>query len=523
MAPVQGVKLSWKLPANLKERLYILNYLGSLLWLLGMLMLLPLLPWYIYDEAGSGISALSFLAPAISCMALGLIIQREFSYRTPSIRGAMIITALGWMVCGIAGAIPYVLGLHKGLVDALFESVSGFTTTGITLLQGLDEMPRSILFWRSLTQWLGGLGILSFFMAVGFRGQAVGGASVAAALFSAEGHKMEVPRPAPGIFHTLLILWSIYCGFTVASGLCFWAAGMSGFDALNHSLTCISTGGFSTHDASLGYWQRQAGSSAWLIELVAVLFMLAGGTSFLIHFRLMTGRFRQALGDFEFRIFSGALAICVVLVVLDHLIRAPCPEAGVESAGPLGYILYSIRVSVFQVSSLITSTGYLTTDINSPFFPAMSRQILLFLMVVGGCVGSTAGGIKMLRAGVLAKLMGLEVKRLLLPRRAVMPVVISGRIVPDSEIHRIAALSGIWFLLLAIGAMVTAMLSDLGPWQALSGMASALGNMGPCYFSVDEMARLHPVIKCTYIAGMLAGRLEIMPLAVVSAIVFRRI
>ncbi len=503
-----------KLLINIKERLYILNYLGALLSIMGVLLFLPLIPLFIYDAAsGAKVSMLTFILPGTLSITVGLALQISFPFRVPSIRGAMIITALGWLLAGIIGGIPYMIGIHKPFIDAFFESVSGFTTTGITVFEGLDHMPRSILFWRSFTQWLGGLGILSFFMAVSFRG-----GSTAAALFSAEGHKIDISRPVPGIFHTLVILWTIYCGFTVISCLLFWLSGMSGFDALNHCFTCISTGGFSTHDASLAWWRKQGMGNSWCIELSTVLFMLAGGTNFLIHYKVFTGNVKALFRDFEMRWYWKIVAGAVLLVMVDH-IRA----FNLEEPMGLKHLLDIFRTALFQVSSLITSTGYLTADINSPFFPDMSRQILIILMVIGGCVGSTAGGIKILRAGILSKILSDEVRKFHRPRRAVMPLVVSGKIVSQAEIQRIAALFWAWLIIIAWGGFITAFFSDLSGWQAFSGMASAMGNMGPFYFSVHKMAGLCWIIKLTYIMGMLAGRLEILPLAVLFAIYKRRI
>ncbi|RUM92933.1 MAG: TrkH family potassium uptake protein [Thermodesulfatator sp.] len=503
-----------KLLINIRERLYILNYLGALLTITGAFMFIPLVPFFLYDQpSGTGLSILSFVIPGTISILTGLILQFSFPFKAPSLRGAMIITALGWIIAGLLGGVPYMLGLHKSFIDAFFESVSGFTTTGITVFEGLDQMPRSILFWRSFTQWLGGLGILSFFMAVSFRG-----GSTAAALFSAEGHKIDISRPVPGIFHTLIILWSIYTAFTLVSCFVFWLTGMSGFDAINHCFTCISTGGFSTHDASLAWWQQNGTKNAWLIEFSAVIFMLAGGTNFLIHYRILTGDVKSLFRDFEMRWYWSIAGGAVFLVIMDHIVAFNLRE-------PMGitHLFNIFRTALFQVSSLITSTGYLTTDINSPFFPDMSKQILMILMVIGGCVGSTAGGIKILRASILFRTISVEIRKISRPRRAVMPIVISGRIVSQTELQRITALLWSWLLIIAAGAFVTSFLSDLDPWQAFSGMASAMGNMGPFYFTVHKMAQLHWLIKLTYIFGMLAGRLEILPLAVLFAIYRRRI
>ncbi len=489
------------------EVLCILNYLGALLSVLGVVMLLPLIPWWFYHDCpGHGVNASVFTYPAAGCLLLGLVIQKSTTFRTPSLHGAMIITALGWILCAVAGAIPFMTGLHKGFVDALFEAVSGFTTTGITVFEGLDSMPKSILFWRSLTQWLGGLGILTFFLAVSFRG-----GSAAAALFSAEGHKINISRPVPGIFNTLKILWAIYSFFTIISFIMFYAAGMDVFDAINHSLTCISTGGFSTHDESIGYYAARGFAHSEILEYAVTIIMLAGGTNFLVHYKVITGRATSMFTDFEMKWYWGILALAVGLICLDHFNRMELQWQ--VTAKFLPELHDTFRSALFQTASLLTSTGYITQDINSPAFHAVSRQIFMLLMVIGGCVGSTAGGIKVMRFGILARAFQTHIKRILNPSKAVIPVVTSGRIIADSEVQQIASLIWIWLVLICAGAGITAIFSDLDPWQSFSGMASAMGNMGPFFFSVHEMATMHPVIKLVYTAGMLAGRLEIIPLA----------
>lgn len=490
---------------TMRMQSHILSYLGSILWVVGVLMILPLIPffWY-YESEVHLLTVWAFLIPAIASIILGILAQRIGSARTPNVRDAMVITAVGWLLIGLVGGVPYMIGLHKNFFDAFFESVSGFTTTGITVFEGLDTMSRSILFWRSLTQWLGGLGILTFFLAVIFRGN-----SVASSLFGAEGHKISTTRPVPGIFHTIRILWGIYIMFTLVSLAAFRMGGMNFFDALNHSLTCISTGGFSTHDASVGFYAGHHFAHAGFLEYVFIIIMLAGGMNFLVHYRVLTGKVKTLVNDFEMRWYWGVIFGATVLIILDHLLHF---SFDVHMGFREGESLF--RTVLFQVASLVTSTGYATKDINAAFFPALSKQIFLMLMIIGGCVGSTAGGIKMLRLGTLARMFGNQVFRIIAPRRAVTPLVIRGKRIEDHEIERISALFFSWFALIFIGAGITAMFSDLNSWQSISGMASALGNMGPFYFSVHKMAALHRVIKLTYTLGMLAGRLEILPIAI---------
>ena len=487
------------------QRFYIISYLGSILLVIGILMLSALIPYFCYYESEQQLLSIwAFLLPSFFSIIIGYWAQSTIKVKTPNVRDAMVITALGWILIGLVGGIPYMIGLHKSFFDAFFESVSGFTTTGITVFEGLDTMSRAILFWRSLTQWLGGLGILTFFLVVSFRGN-----SVASSLFSAEGHKISTARPVPGIFNTVRILWGIYIMFTLLSLLAFWGGGMSFFDALNHSFTCISTGGFSTHDASVGYYASQHFTHSTFLEYVFIIVMLAGGTNFLIHYRVLTGRVKVLISDFEMRWYWLVVFGSAGLILADHLLHFPAGlHGGFQSIETLS------RTVLFQVSSMVTSTGYATKDINAALFPALSKQIFLILMIIGGCVGSTAGGIKVLRFGTLVQMFKAQIFRIGISRKAVSPLVIHGKIIEDSEIERISAIFFSWIALIFIGGAITALFSDLNAWQSISGMASALGNMGPFYFSVHKMASLHWFIKLTYTMGMLAGRLEILPLAV---------
>ena len=489
--------------SGVTSHLFILHYLGALLGVVGVALCVPLIPFLLEGEVGHGVPVATFVLPALLSLTAGRLLQQRIGARTPTTAEAMAITALGWIVVSAVGAIPFCIALKKPFVDAMFEAVSAFTTTGITVFEGLDTLPRSILVWRSLMQWLGGLGILTFFLAVGLRG-----GSAAAALFGAEGHKIASARPVPGILHTVKLLWAIYLVLTATCMASFLAGGMSSFDAVNHALTCVSTGGFSTHDASFGWFAAHGVAHPRLLEYAASLFMLTGGINFLVHYRVATGNPGALFRGFEMRWFWAIVIGATAVISADHLLHhAP------EVAGGRG-LEHLVRAALFQVSSMVTSTGFGTVDINDPFFPALSKQLFLALMVVGGCVGSTAGGIKVMRLGILVEQFRNELRRITRPRCAVTPLVVDRTVIPDPELHRIAALVTGWFLLIAAGAGVTAACSPLDGWQALSGMTSAVGNMGPFYFSVHQMASLSPGIKVVFTVGMLAGRLEILPLAV---------
>jgi trk system potassium uptake protein TrkH len=321
-------------------------------------------------------------------------------------------------------------------------------------------------------------------------------------LFGAESHKIDSSRPEPGMKHTLKILWGIYALLTamVAAGLA--AAGMSVFDGVNHSMTALSTGGFSPHDASIAWYSVPGRADHVLLEYILIAGMVAGGTSFLVHYRILRGRLSSLWKGAEVRLWWWLIAILTGLILAEHLASGQALTGGIEEA---------FRKILFQVTSILTTTGFGTVSLTDPFFGSVARQLFLVMMVIGGCVGSTGGGIKVLRVAILWRLVKQEVRRLFYPSRAINRIVIDGRIVDRAEVHRVSAIFFAWICLLVVGGTTTALLSDLDGYTSFSGMFSALGNIGPSFMTVAQGASLHPLVKVVYIFGMLAGRLEIVP------------
>lgn len=487
----------------------IFHFVGGLLEILGLILLVPLIPAIIYwGQRGDGwLSATAFALPATISFSLGMVLRRKFEPQTLDTTASMLICALGWLLVSAMGALPFVIAVGSNCLDAYFESMSGFTTTGITVFSGLDEMPRSILFWRSLTEWLGGLGILSFFLLIISQG---GGTHH---MFGAESHKISSGRPAPGLFNTLRILWAIYAAFTALAAIVLVIEKMPVFDAVCHALTTLSTGGFSTHDDSIAFFSLTSHPNYRLIEYTLIFFMTLGGINFLVHYRLLTGDFRAIWDSIEIRYWWRFLAAFTALILAEHLYRTGTFAALFTRGIPpsLSDFEHSFRTSLFQVVSIITSTGFATEGIGSDFFGAMAKQLFLVMMVVGGCVGSTSGGFKVLRVAILNRLMFRELFKLRTSAKASAALVIDKRTVPQDEIQRVAALFFTWIVLVLLGGVVTAIFSSHGPLQSISGMFSAVGNIGPCFISAADMMSIHPVVKITYIFGMLAGRLEILP------------
>jgi trk system potassium uptake protein TrkH len=429
---------------------------------------------------------------------IGIFLRKFSKPGTVGYLQAMLICGMAWLVLSLFGCIPFYLGVRISFLDAFFETVSGFTTTGMTIFTNIESLPRSIIFWRSLIQWFGGLGILTFFLAITFSSS-----SAYFQLFSAESHKVDSARPTPSIFKTVVILWSLYTFLTLCELVVLKLLGVDLFDALCHSLTTLSTGGFCAHDASIDHFSREGFVNYRAIEYVISFFMLLGGINFLVHYKVLRGRLKDAANDTELRGFVLIILCSTAFILLDHHRHF--------TDFSLNELEEYFRHTFFTVVSLITTTGYVTTDISDPFFPAMSKQIFLILMLIGGCVGSTAGGIKVLRITVLFKAFKRQIRRLMLPSRALSEVVINHKILPDSELKRIAGLFFGWLFLILIGGLVTAFFTDLGSFEAFSGMFSAVGNIGPSYITVQQISELPAIVKLTYIFGMLTGRLEILP------------
>ncbi|MFO7950743.1 MAG: TrkH family potassium uptake protein, partial [Candidatus Fermentibacteraceae bacterium] len=432
--------------------------------------------------------------PAGGSVALGALLRLVFRPRTPTVAQAMLLCGLAWFLLSAVGAMPFVISGTTDFLDGYFETVSGFTTTGITMITGLDGLPHSIIFWRALTQWVGGLGILTFFL--GVTAEVPGAYN----LYGAETHKIDSGRPVPGMAHTVRILWLIYTAFTLGIALLLRLCGVSLFDGVCHAFTALSTGGFSPYDASIAHYANTGLAHFRALEYVLILGMFLGGTSFVVHYSVLSGKPLSLFRGLEMRLWWSLLVGFTALILVERW-----------ASGAMGGLEAEVRTTLFQVVSITTTTGFGTRDIGSPYFGGLARLLFLAMMVTGGCVGSTGGGIKVLRVGILYRQLKQELERIFLPRRAVKRTVVDGGLLDPAEAHRVSSLLFGWMVLLLAGAGVTAVLSDYGPLQSASGMFSALGNIGPCYIPVAEMGGLDPLIKVVYIFGMVAGRLEILP------------
>ncbi len=470
----------------------VLHYLGIVLIAFAFLQALPLVVSAIYMETVEFPFRI-YVIPAVISAGIGVLLTTFFRPRPLTGGAGMAVAALGWFGLSLIGAVPYWLALKITYLDAFFESTNGFTTTGMTILSGLDGLPHSILFWRAFTQWIGGLGIFTLFLLI------ARGIGMTNALYLAESHKAATKRFSPGLFSSLRILWGIYAVLTVLCGLLLWAEGMSPFDAVAHALTTVSTGGFSTHDKSIAYFASYPHYGA--IEGTIVLFMFLGGTSFLVHWNLLRRRFSGIARSSEFRLWVGLLVVLTLAVAFFGM-----------GSGTVGTRL---RTALFQVVSIATTTGFSTVDLTNSLFTPLARQVFLVLMFIGGCVGSTAGGMKVMRIGLMAKLLRHVLHRTSRPPHEVMAFTFDGSIVPPEEVERTVVIVFSWLGIVAIGSLITGAFTDLPVLSVFSGMASAVGNVGPSFISPNKLMGISPVVKVFYILGMVAGRLEILPILLI--------
>ncbi len=478
----------------------VLSFQAPVLVTIGLALFIPLLVAALEARGlPSWSESRSYILPALVALGIGLFIGRQRpEIRDLSASDGLLITTAAWLVTGIAGAVPFILLLDLSLTDALFESVSGFTTAGTTMLTGLDTLPRSILVWRAMTQWLGGLGILLIILLIG---QSQGNQGLH--LLSAEGVKVSSGRLSLNFQRAAYRFTIIYLVLTISQIVVTAVLGMSLFDAILHAMTTISTGGFSPHDESLAFYRNRPEMypNFVAIELVVIIFMLAGGINFYVLYRLGRGQISALWDGLEMRLIWLFIGLATLIITIN---------AWFFLRGEL--IDWFIR-SLFLVASLVSTTGYETTATGA--FPRVSREIILLLMIIGGGAGSTAGGIKFIRLGVLAKFLAFEIRQLRLPRHAIHMPLIDGRPVSNNTFRQAVFVLLLWLLYIGVaGTIVSLKAPDLPIADAYSTVFSAIGVYGPSFLSVEQVIAFSDLVKGILILGMLAGRLEILPLLV---------
>jgi len=468
----------------------VVHLTGTLVGLFGPAMLVPAAVAGFYGEWRD---AVAFVLSFVLTTALGLSMRRAGGKaaddldRLRRIEGLAIVSAT-WLVVAHVSAVPYIAA-GLSFIDALFESMSGLTTTGATILTDFSALGRGMFFWRALTQWLGGLGVIALFIAVLPR-LAVGGRE----LFFAEAAGPTDEKLTPQLRQTALALWQLYGVLTALQAVALTVAGMSPFDAICHAFATMAAGGFSPHPLSL------AGYASPAVDWIVTVFMFAAGANFALQYRAVL-RSRIATGrDDEFRAYA-AIVLVASLAVSGLLLR--------DGMAPLE----AVRHGAFQVVSILTTTGFASVDFQ--LWSAQPQFILLLLMFIGGCAGSAAGGPKVVRHVLLARLTIRELRRVLHPR-AVLPVKLGNRVVPEHTLRDVQVFMLFYLLTFAVTATVVVMFgADLV--SGLTASIACLGNIGPGLNQVGPMASfgpLHPVSKVVLTAAMWIGRLEVMAVLV---------
>ena len=488
----------------------IFHFMGFLLAINGSFMLLSSVVSVLYKD---NVVKEMFLA-SIVVLAVGVISLLLTKKHTKEIqkREGYIIVTFGWIFMTLAGTLPYLFtGSILNFTDAFFETMSGYTTTGASILNDVESLPRGILFWRSITNWIGGIGIIVLTIAI-LPLLGIGGMQLFAAEFTGFGGDKLHPR----ITDTAKRLWLIYVGYTLAETFLLKLAGMSFFDAINHSFTTLSTGGFSTKNASIAHWNGQP-----LIQYIIILFMFLAGTNFVLSYFVFKAKFDKALKDEELRLYSFFIIGFAIIVCLIMYFESDISASSIDSLMALGKFESTFRHGLFQVLTIITTTGFVTADYTSwtPFL-----TVLFFsLMFLGASSGSTSGGIKIVRHLIMIKTGIIEFKKTLHPH-AILPIRYNNRIVQKPIIFNILAFFIFYVLSFIIGALGFSWF-ELDYQTALGGTITTLGNIGPGLGSlgpVDNYGHIPNLAKWWATFLMLIGRLELFTVLILLTPFFWR-
>jgi len=456
----------------------VLHFLGFILLILGAVMLAPTPVAFLANETHL---LPYFIVPAAIAIALGFFLRRRFQPTEITLGKAMVIVTFAWIVFAAFGSIPYIFGNNMPVEDAYFEGMSGFTATGLTMISDVEGVAPTILFWRSLTEWVGGMGVIVLFLAA-----LIGAGRAARKMYVAEA---RAERIEPSIRATARSLWKIFMLLTLLGIIGLYFAGTPTlFEAVNHSMTGIATGGFTVRNTSFaGY-----GSP---VLAVTILIMMAGAISFAVHRRLMAGHWRELFKNIEVRLMFVLIALATLLLIWS----------------------VGLRDALFQSSSALTGTGFSTATLSTWGDP--QKGLLVILMVIGGGYGSTSSAIKLIRTVIIVKAVHWMIKRSFLPQRAVVPMKISGRIYSEQEMMETAIYAFIFIIVLISGAVVL-MTVGYPAMNSIFESASAQGNVG---LSVGITSAAMPIAgKISMTIQMLVGRLEIIPvIAFISYLIAR--
>ena len=461
----------------------VLNTLGSLLFYLGLSMIFPLIYAIYYQEQVINAFILSIIITTLS----GFLLRKFSSSEEPiGPKEGFAISTLGWIFAAGFGTLPFIFaGTFPSFIDAYFEAMSGFTTTGATVLTPIEGNPYAILFWRDFIQWLGGMGIIVLVVAI-LPALGAGGMQ----LFKSEVPGPEPDRLKPRIKETAKLLWGVYIIISALQVACLYFTGMSLFDALTNMFGTMPTGGFTPRNLSVGAYNNP------IFETIIILFMFIAGANFTLHYKALHGNVKSLIKDREFLFYSGVILFSILAITTQLRLYI------------YNSIFTALRYASFQVVSIATTTGFVTADYD--VWPAFSKSILLILMFVGGCAGSTGGAIKNIRVLLLLKQAYREIHKLIHPK-AITPIRLGDKTVSEEVMRNI---TGFFFLYVFIFVICTFIMSVLGLdiVSAMASVAATLGNVGPGLGLVgpaQTYALIPPLGKITLILCMLLGRLEI--------------
>ncbi len=477
----------------------ILNILSVLLFVNAALMALCI-PFSVYYLDGM---LTDWIYSVVISLILGLVLwlstYKHKDRQKIRKRDGYIIVTFSWFVMALSGAIPYMItGSIPNFTNAFFESISGFTTTGASILDNIEELPQSILFWRSLTQWVGGLGFIVLVISI-LPSLGIGGMQ----LFMAEAPGITADKLKPRIQDTSKRLWFLYIVLTAAETLLLFFGDMNFFDAINHSLTTMSTGGFSTKQASIAYYNSS------YIEYVITLFMFMGGTNFVLLYLTFKGQFKKLIQNAEFKTYLG-ITLGATALVTSVLF------AGRDMAFSIAF-----RESIFQVVSILTTTGYASSDFTT--WGGSVSLIFFTLMFIGACAGSTAGGVKIVRHLVIAKNSIIEFRRQLHPS-AIIPVRINGKAIAHEVTRNIMAFVIIYITIFGVSSVLLSLMG-MDAVTAMGSVATSLGNVGPGLNETGPSYSYSLVpasAKWVLSALMVIGRLEIFTVIIIFTRYFWR-
>ena len=464
--------------------------IGILLIILGAFMLIPFIVEFIYDEENSTFLSSSALTTFIGIL---LILTNLEENRKLNLQQAFLLTTLSWLSIAVFGSIPFIFSdLNLSIVDSFFESMSGITTTGSTIIINLESTPKSILIWRAILQWLGGIGVIVMAITI-LPLLNVGGMQ----LFKKDQVSDASEKILPKTREVTLVISIIYLVLTLTCGVAYWFVGMNLFDSIAHSMTTIATGGFSTHSDSIGYFQNPK------IEIISIIFIILGSLPFIAYIKFFKGEKKIFLKDSQIRGLLNILIISILLMIAYLMFDNKTYD-----------FLDNLSSSTFNVVSILSGTGYVTADFS--LWGKFPLIFFLFLMFIGGCAGSTTCGIKIFRFQILGRFIISQIKKLVYPH-GIFPIKYNNEIISNTFIYSIITFVFLYFFIFFILAALLS-INGLDFVTSISGSASAISNVGPGLGDIigpdGNFSDLPNFSKLSLSLGMLLGRLELFAVLV---------